>query len=73
MDLPIQVVIAAHADLEDVRSYRNYTKSRCTMSTNTESFPRVVVDFQLGPDDSTLPVMLEPADWQLLTPAQEIR
>ncbi|XP_067946832.1 glutamine-dependent NAD(+) synthetase-like [Watersipora subatra] len=66
------VTIGATVDLEDIRSYRNYVKSRCIMATRSESFPRVEVDFTLGPEDPTVPVYLERQAWELLTPAQEI-
>ena len=71
--LYFQVTIGAEIDVEDVRSYRNYMKSRCVMASRKKSFPRVTVDFSLGADEEGAPVMLERADWELLTAEQEIR
>ena len=67
------MTIGAEIDIEDVRSYRNYMKSRCVMASRKKSFPRVTVDFSLGADEEGAPVMLERADWELLTAEQEIR
>lgn len=63
----------ASVDLEDVRSYRNYTKSRCVLATRAPSFPRVNVDFRLSADSEQLPVCLEKQEFKLLSAEQEIR
>lgn len=43
------------------------------MASRTESFPRITVDFSLGPEDSVAPCYLKRTVWELLTPEQEIR
>lgn len=68
-----QVTIGAEIDIEDVRSYRNYSKSRCLIASRKKSFPRISVDFSLGADEEDLPVMLEKMDWELLSAEEEIR
>ena len=70
---PYKEVVGATVDLEDIRSYRNYTKSRCVNASRNHSFPRINIDFALGPEDPVVPVYLEKTCWELLTPAEEIR
>ncbi|ESO87061.1 hypothetical protein LOTGIDRAFT_177462 [Lottia gigantea] len=41
------IVTTATIDLEDVRSYRNYSRTSSELSTTLPSFPRVDVDFVL--------------------------
>lgn len=65
--------MAAAVDLEDVRSYRNFTKSRCVAASRTDSFPRVMLNFSLSTGDQRVEFHLERQPYKLLSPEQEIR
>lgn len=69
----LQVMVSAQVDLEDVRSYRNFFKSRCVMAARSPSYPRMTVDFSLSQDSLRLPVSLGRYEYQLLSANEEIR
>ncbi|KAF7277740.1 NAD synthetase [Rhynchophorus ferrugineus] len=65
-------VIIATIDLEDIRCYRNSLRSRTHNASNSQSYPRITIDFSLSPEnDTTLPTA-QPSDIIKLTPQEEI-
>lgn len=65
-------VITATLDLEDVRTYRNSIRSRNFMAAESESYPRIKVDFALSRDDDIALPTFEPISWEYHTPEEEI-
>ncbi|XP_054266453.1 glutamine-dependent NAD(+) synthetase isoform X2 [Macrosteles quadrilineatus] len=67
-------VTVATIDLEDIRTYRNFWRSRCTLSGSAKAYPRIVVDFSLsstGPASATS-MTSQPIVWQYHSPEEEI-
>ncbi|XP_046671791.1 glutamine-dependent NAD(+) synthetase isoform X2 [Homalodisca vitripennis] len=67
-------VVVATIDLEDIRSYRNQVRSRCTLSGSHKAYPRINVDFSLsetGPWGSVAP-SYNPITWIYHPPEEEI-
>lgn len=65
-------VTVATLDLEDVRAYRNLVRSRALKAAQSDSYPRVVVDFSLS---RTADVAVQPTptmEWIFPTPEEEI-
>ncbi|KAG8292122.1 Glutamine-dependent NAD(+) synthetase [Homalodisca vitripennis] len=70
----VQEVVVATIDLEDIRSYRNQVRSRCTLSGSHKAYPRINVDFSLsetGPWGSVAP-SYNPITWIYHPPEEEI-
>ncbi|XP_040266065.1 glutamine-dependent NAD(+) synthetase [Bufo bufo] len=65
-------VLTATLDLEDVRSYRAHTSSRCISASRVPPFYRVHVDFSLSSFDDVYTPTSEPIQWKYHTPAEEI-
>lgn len=67
-------VITATVDLEDVRTYKNYMRSRAEMAAQSTSFPRIMVDFALseGEEYNLIPES-KPISFSLILPEEEIR
>lgn len=65
-------VLTATLDLEDVRSYRAHTSSRCISASRAPPFHRVHVDFSLSSFDDVCTPVSEPIQWKYHTPAEEI-
>ncbi|XP_055333203.1 glutamine-dependent NAD(+) synthetase-like isoform X2 [Paramacrobiotus metropolitanus] len=67
-------VVTSVLDLEDVRMYRNRIRSRSASATRASVYPRINVEFALGPShvhDVTLP-SYEPVEPKFFTPEEEI-
>ncbi|KAG9471780.1 hypothetical protein GDO78_022853 [Eleutherodactylus coqui] len=65
-------VLTATLDLEDVRSYRAHTSSRCISASRVPPFHRIYVDFSLSSFDDVCTLTSEPIQWRYHTPAEEI-
>ncbi|XP_073514933.1 glutamine-dependent NAD(+) synthetase isoform X1 [Phyllobates terribilis] len=65
-------VLTATLDLEDVRSYRAHTSSRCISASRVSPFHRIHVDFSLSSFDDVCTLTSEPIQWKYHTPAEEI-
>ncbi|KAK3764033.1 hypothetical protein RRG08_011404 [Elysia crispata] len=67
-------VITATVDLEDVRTYKNYVRSRAEMAANSSSFPRIWADFALseGEEYNLIPET-KPITFSLMSAEEEIR
>ncbi|XP_056383569.1 glutamine-dependent NAD(+) synthetase isoform X3 [Hyla sarda] len=65
-------VLTATLDLEDVRSYRAHTSSRCISASRNPPFHRVHVDFSLSSFDDVYTLTSEPIQWKYHNPAEEI-
>ena len=62
----------ATIDLEEIRSYRNFIRSRQLLGAASPAFPRIEVDFALSDDsDFYLPTHL-PIDWKYHSAEEEI-
>ncbi|KAL1505640.1 hypothetical protein ABEB36_005159 [Hypothenemus hampei] len=65
-------VITATIDLEDIRCYRNCKRAFAYVASQSESYPRIAVDFSLSPEnDTTLPTA-QPINIMNLTAEEEI-
>ncbi|KAM4018487.1 glutamine-dependent NAD(+) synthetase [Anomaloglossus baeobatrachus] len=65
-------VLAATLDLEDVRSYRAHTSSRCISASRVPPYHRTHVDFSLSSFDDVSVLTSDPIQWRYHTPAEEI-
>ncbi|XP_073433487.1 glutamine-dependent NAD(+) synthetase-like [Dendrobates tinctorius] len=66
-------VLTATLDLEDVRSYRAHTSSRCISASRVPPFHIMHVDFSLSSFDDVCTLTSEPIQWKYHTPADKIR
>lgn len=67
-----QEVITATIDLEDIRCYRNSKRSLANLASGTKSYPRIVIEFSLSPENDTSLPTAQPIDVVNLTPEEEI-
>lgn len=65
-------VALATIDLEDIRGYRNMTRSRNLQGAASQSYPRIDVDFALSSDDDIAMPCQQPFVPELPTPEEEI-
>ncbi|KAM9302411.1 glutamine-dependent NAD(+) synthetase isoform 1-T1 [Gastrophryne carolinensis] len=65
-------VLTATLDLEDVRSYRAHTSSRCISASRVTPFHRVHVDFSLSSFDDVYTPTSEPMQWKYHSPEEEM-
>ncbi|XP_063800244.1 glutamine-dependent NAD(+) synthetase [Pseudophryne corroboree] len=66
-------VLAATLDLEDVRSYRAHTSSRCISASKVAPYHRVCVDFSLSSSlNDVYTLTSEPVTWKYHSPEEEI-
>lgn len=65
-------MISSTIDLEEIRTHRNKLRSRSHLSSSSPSYPRIVVDFSLSPDNDTVLPTSIPIDWVYLRPEEEI-
>ncbi|CAG0885843.1 unnamed protein product [Cyprideis torosa] len=65
-------VCTAIIDLEEIRSYRNQSRSRCIRAEKSKPFPRVRVNYSLSDEDDFYLRPTSPIEWNYLTDVQEI-
>ncbi|XP_075044348.1 glutamine-dependent NAD(+) synthetase isoform X2 [Mixophyes fleayi] len=65
-------VLTATLDLEDVRSFRAHTSSRCISASRVPPFHRIHVDFALSSLNDVYTLTTEPIQWKYHSPEEEI-